>query len=66
MNTRRNAARRLEEAIADVGDPPRDDQLPLLEKGENDDQASVNPPYLMDENIRAALFKMAQAIPTQA
>ena len=44
MNTRRNEARRLEEEIGNVGDPPRDDQVPLLKEGGNDDQASVNPP----------------------
>ena len=30
------------------------------------DQAAVNPPPLMDENIRTALFQMSQVITTQA
>ena len=32
----------------------------------NDDQALVSPPPLTDENIRAALFQMDQAITTQS
>ena len=44
MNTRRNAARRLEEEIANAGVPPCGDQVPPLENDVNDDQALVNPP----------------------
>ena len=66
MNTQRNMARRLEEEISNVGVPPCGDQVPPLEKYVNDDQAPVNPLPLTDENIRAALFQMAQAITTQA
>ena len=49
-----------------MGVPPRGDQVPPLEKDVNDDQIPVSPPPLTDENIRAALFQMAQAITTQA
>ena len=54
MNTRRNAARRLEEEIANVGDPRRVNQAP------------VNPPPLMDEDIRAPLIQLAKAATVQA
>ncbi|XP_069148033.1 uncharacterized protein [Solanum lycopersicum] len=57
---------RLEEEIANAGAPPRGDQVPPLEEGVNDDQTPVNPPPLMDDNIRSTLFQMAQAITTQA
>ena len=66
MNTQRNVAWRLEEEIANAGAPPRGDQVPPLEEGVNDDQTPVNPPPLMDDNIRSTLFQMAQAITTQA
>ena len=32
MNARRNVARRLEEKVANVGDPPHDEQVPPLEE----------------------------------
>ena len=66
MNTRRNATRRVEQEITNVGVPPSGDQVPPLEEDVNDEQAPVNPPPLTDENIRATLFKMAQAVTTQA
>ena len=65
MNTRRNAAWRLEEEIANARDPPRGDQVPPLEKDVYDEQVPLNPPPLMDENIRASFFQMAQDITTQ-
>ena len=65
MNTKRNTARRLEEQIINAGVPPHGYQVPPVEQDVNDDQAPVNPPPLNDENIRAALFKMAQAINTK-
>ena len=49
MNTRRNTERRLKEEIANVGVPPRGDQVPSLEEEVNYDQATVNPPSLTDE-----------------
>ena len=65
MNTRRNASQILEKEIANAGVPPHGDQVPPLEEDVNDDQAMVNPPPLMDENIRASFFQMAQDITTQ-
>ena len=59
MNTGRNTTRILEEEIVNAGVPP-------LEEKVNDDQAPMNPLPLTDENIRVALFQMAQAITTQA
>ena len=66
MNTWKNAARRLQEEIANAGAPSRGDQVPLLEADGNDDQAPVNPPPLMDGDIRYAFLQMSQAITTQA
>ena len=56
----------LEEEIANEGVPPRGDQVPPLEEDVNCYQAPVNPPPLTDENIRVALFQLAQIITTQA
>ena len=66
MNTRRNAAQRLEEEIANTGVPPSGDKVPPIEEDVNDDQAPVNPPPMTGENIRDALSQKAQAITTQA
>ena len=66
MNTRRNATRRVEQEITNVGVPPSGDQVPPLEEDVNDDQNLVNPPPLTDENIRDALLQMAHAITTQS
>ena len=43
MNTRRNAARRLEEEIANAGVPPCGDQVPSLKEDANVDQARAIP-----------------------
>ena len=64
--TRSNVERELEEEIANEGVPSRGDQVPPLEKDVIDDQPAVNPPHFTDENIRANLFQIAQAITTQA
>ena len=66
MNTRRNAARRLEEEVANAGSPPHDEQVPPLEEDANAEQAPVNPPPLTDGDIRETLLHMSQAITTQA
>ena len=66
INTRRNAARRLEEEIANVGAAPHGDQVPPLEEDANMENAMVNTPLLMDETIRTALLQMAQGITSQA
>ena len=64
MNTRRNAARRLEEEFANAGVPPSGDQVPPFDEDMNVDQAPVNFP-LADVEIRDALFQMDKAITTQ-
>lgn len=56
-NTRINAAGVLDEHIADAGVPPRGYQVPPLEEDVSDDQAPLNPPYLMNSAIRAAFKK---------
>ncbi|TMW97867.1 hypothetical protein EJD97_004878 [Solanum chilense] len=66
MNTRRTAARRLDEEISNAGVSPRGNQVPPLEEVPNDDQAPVSPPLLTDGDIRVAFLEMAQAITTQA
>ena len=65
MKTRRTAARRLDEDIANVGVPRRGNHVPDLEEFENDDQASTNLPALTHGDIRDAFLKMAQDITTQ-
>ena len=64
MNTRRNATRRVEQEITNVGVPPSGDQVPPLEEDVNDDQGQVNPPPLRDENIRVSILQMSQVITT--
>ena len=66
MNTRRNATRRVEQEITNVGVPPSGDQVPPLEEDVNDDQAPENPPPLTNENIWAALLQMSQAMMSQS
>ena len=66
MNTQRNVARRLEEKVANVGDPPHDEQVPPLEENANVDQAPANPPPMTEEEMRGVLAQMAQAMTTQA
>ncbi|TMX01755.1 hypothetical protein EJD97_023704 [Solanum chilense] len=65
VTSRGNVARRLEEEIANAGVPPCSDQVPPLEKDVNDDHAPVNSHPLRDEAIKAALFKIVQAITTK-
>ena len=61
MNTRSNAAQRLEEEFANGGAPPHGDQVPPLEKDANIEQAPFNPPPLTDGDIRAYLIQLDQA-----
>ena len=61
MNTRRNATRRLEKEISNVGASPCSEQVPPLEEDTNVDQAPVNPPPLTDGYIRVDLIQLAQA-----
>ena len=48
MNTRRNAARRLDEDVDNAGAPPHDEKVPLLEENANVDQAPVNSPSMTE------------------
>ncbi|TMX04404.1 hypothetical protein EJD97_008955 [Solanum chilense] len=66
MNTRWNAARRLEEEISNAGAPPRCEKVPPLEEDANVEQAPANPAPLTDDNIRTTLLQMAKDITTQA
>ena len=66
MNTRRNVTRRLVEVIAIAGAPPLGNKVPPLEEDVNDDHAPVNPPPLIDGDIRDDLLNMSQAFTTQA
>ncbi|TMX05474.1 hypothetical protein EJD97_018752 [Solanum chilense] len=66
MNTRRNAARWIEEEIANVGSPPHCEKVPPLKEDANVDQASVNPPPLTIGDIRAILIQFAQGATLQA
>ena len=58
MNTRRNAAKRLQKEIGNVGAPPHGDQIPPLEEDCYMEHDPDNPPPLMDENIRNVLLQM--------
>ena len=55
MNTRRNAAGRLEEEVAKAGAPPHNDQVPLLKENANVDQALVNSQPMTEPEIRDIL-----------
>ncbi|TMW96402.1 hypothetical protein EJD97_007415, partial [Solanum chilense] len=66
INTRRNAARRLEEEVSNAGAPPHGDQVPLLEEDANVEQAPANPPPVTEVEMRAILAQIAQAITIQA
>ncbi|XP_069143478.1 uncharacterized protein [Solanum lycopersicum] len=66
MHTRRNAERRHEEEIANARGSSHGYEAPPLDEDANIEHASVNPPPLMDQNIRTTLIQMAQAIITQA
>ena len=43
MNTRKNAARRLEEEVANTGAPRHDEKVPPLEENANVEQAPTKP-----------------------
>ncbi|TMX03309.1 hypothetical protein EJD97_017135 [Solanum chilense] len=66
MNARREAARRVEEDLANAGVspqgnqvPPEDNQLPPQE------QAPVIPPPMKDREIRSTFFTLSQAMTTK-
>ncbi|TMW94998.1 hypothetical protein EJD97_009503 [Solanum chilense] len=66
MHTRRNTERIHEEEIANAGGSSHGYQAPPLDEYANIEHAPVNPPPLMDKNIRTTLIQMSQAITTQA
>ncbi|TMW84135.1 hypothetical protein EJD97_025726 [Solanum chilense] len=66
MNTRNNAARRLEEEIANDRDPPHDEQVPPLEEDANVKKAPAKPRPMTADEITAIVGQMAQAMTTQA
>ena len=66
MNTRWNAARRLEEEVANAGAPPYDKQVPPFEEDVKVEQTPTNPPPMTEVEMRTILVRMAQAMTTQA
>ena len=52
--------------IANVGAPPRGEEVPPFEEDANVDQAPVSSPPLTDEDLRASLIQLAQAATVQA
>ena len=66
MNTLRNATRTLEEEISNEGAPPCDEKVAPLEEDANMEQAPVNPPPLMDGDIRDSLIQLAQLATVKA
>ena len=66
MNTRRNAARRLEEEVSNAEAPPHGDQVPPLEEDANVEQAPANPPPMMETEMRDIISQIDQAINTQS
>ena len=66
MNTRRNAAQRLEEEVANAGTPSPYKQLHPLEENSNGYQAPANPQPMTEAEMRDILYQMAKAMSTQA
>ena len=66
MTTSREAARRVEEDIANARVPPHDNQDHPHEQAPLGDQASVNPLSMMDGHIKEGLKNLYQAMNTQA
>ena len=64
MNTRSNVARRLEEEVANAGEPPHDKEVPPLEENANNDQDPANPPPMTEAEMRDILYKMSKAMTT--
>ena len=50
----------------ECGATPQVNQVPSYVQATTNDQVPVNPPAMMDGEVRAALFQMAHAITTQA
>ena len=71
MNTRREAARRAEEEMANVADhenqvPPQDNQLPPVKEVAMDDQVPVVPLLMTNRDIRVDFLSLAQDMTSQA
>ena len=66
MNTRMTLARKAGEDIVIARTTPQGNQVPSQVQDFANKQDPVNPPAMMDREVRAALFQMAQAITTQA
>ena len=56
MNTRRNAAQRHKEEVANAGAPPHDEQVPPIEENANVYQAPDNPPPMIEVEMRSILY----------
>ena len=61
MNTRRNAAGRLEEKVSNAGAPTNDEKLSPLEENANIYQAPTNPPPMTKKEMRDILDQMDKA-----
>ena len=73
MTTISSAAIRVEEEISNAGAPPQTNQAPpqgnqapSQEQVPVGGQALINPPAMMDGEIRSTFLSLAQAITTQS
>ena len=66
MNTRRNAAGRLEEEFSNAGAFPHDEQVAPLEVDANVERSLDNPPPMTKAEMRSTLSQMDQAMTTKA
>ena len=66
MTTRRAAARRVEEEIANAGVPPLDNQVSPQEQAPLGDQALVNPPFMTEGDIWTTFINFLNPMNTQA
>ena len=57
-------AQRIEEEVANIGDPLHDEQVHPLKENANVDQPPANPPPMTEVDKRDILAQMAQAITT--
>ena len=65
MKTRRNAARRLEEEVANARTPPHDERVPPYKENINVEQEPDKPTRLTEAKMRAIHAQMSQAMTTQ-
>ena len=64
LNTRRTAASRFGEGVANAG--PQDNQVPPLEEVAKGDKVSVVPPPMTDGDIREDFLNLDQAMTSKA